>query len=168
VKAMQGSARHGLQVAVGLGMCSMIVAGGCTGESTRVALDAQRSADQIQQAVFDRQQEALCLLLYRDLLRRLTGAGLELSSVQRETLNEVWNDRDLVQFWAVQNEWAQALRIIGVDLKLFSEQSIVDLLWKGLEARADLARAALATNAAEQFAESASAGSAGVSEPDGK
>jgi hypothetical protein len=158
VKRKRGSARHEVQIAVWLSMCGVLAVGGCTGESTRVALDAQRRADQIQQAVFDRQQEALCLLLYRDLLRRLAGAGIELSPVQRETLNEVWNDRDLIQFWAMQNERAQALRIIGVDLKLFGEQSIVDLLWKGLEVRADRARAALATSVAAHIAESANPG----------
>jgi hypothetical protein len=157
VKARQRSARRGVEVAVRLGMCGAFVVCGCTGESTRVALEAQRRADQIQQAVFDRQQEALCLLLYRDLLRRLTEAGAELAPAQREALNEIWNERDLVQFWALQNERAQALRIIGVDLKLFSDQSIVDLLWKGLEARADRARAALVTSAAEHIAESATA-----------
>jgi hypothetical protein len=158
MKPMQDSVRYGVQALVRLGVCGALVVGGCTGESTRVALEAQRRAEQIQQAVFDRQQEALCLLLYRDLLRRLAEAGVDLSLVQRTTLNEIWNERDLVQFWALQNERAQALRIIGVDLKLYGEQSIVDLLWKGLEARADRARAALVTSAAEHIAEPAPAG----------
>ena len=150
--------RYGARTALRLGMCGVLAVSGCTSESTRVALETQRRADQIQQAVFDRQQEALCLLLYRDLLRRLASAGLDLSPAQRETLSAVWNERDLVQFWAVQNERAAALRIVGVDQKLFSDQSIVDLLWKGLEARADRAKAALATSAAEQIAQSVSGG----------
>ena len=53
---------------------------------------------------------------------------------------------------------ARGSRIVGVDQKLFSDQSIVDLLWKGLEARADRAKAALATSAAEQIAQSVSGG----------
>jgi hypothetical protein len=51
-------------------------------------------------------------------------------------LNEIWNERDMVQFWAVQNERAAALRIAGVDAKLGSDQAIVDLLVKSIEARA--------------------------------
>lgn len=123
---------------------------GCSRESTRIALESQRRADEVQQAVFDRQHEALCILLYRDLQRRLAGAGLELSEAQRQVVNEVWNDRDLVEFWAVQQERAKALRVAGVDVKLFSDQSVVDLLLKALEVRVDRARQGLAAHVAEQ------------------
>lgn len=127
-----------------------LAACGCSRESTRIALESQRRADEVQQAVFDRQHEALCILLYRDLQRRLAAAGLELSEAQRHAVNEVWNDRDLVEFWAVQHERAKALRIAGVDAKLFSDQSVVDLLLKALEARVDRARRGLAAHVAEQ------------------
>ncbi|MCK4342026.1 MAG: hypothetical protein KAY37_09925 [Phycisphaerae bacterium] len=124
-----------------------LAAGGCSRESLRVALETQRRADQVQQAVFDRQHEALCILLYRDLLRRLETAEAELSPAQRAALNEVWNDRDLIEFWALQHERAKALRIIGVDAKLFSEQSMIDLLIKSAEARIDRAKQGLAAQA---------------------
>jgi hypothetical protein len=110
--------------------------GGCTRESVRVALEAQRRADQVQQAVFAQQDESLRILLFRDLVSRLEAAGRPVSEADRAALNEVWNERDLVQFWAVQNERAQALRIAGVDAKLASDQAIVDLLIKSIEARA--------------------------------
>lgn len=110
--------------------------GGCTRESVRVALEAQRRADQVQQAVFDQQDESLRILLFRDLVSRLERAGHPVSEADRAALNEVWNERDLVQFWAVQNERAQALRIAGVDAKLASDQAIVDLLIKSIETRA--------------------------------
>ena len=122
---------------------------GCSRESTRLAIEAQRRADQVQQTVFDRQHEALCVLLYRDLLHRLETAEGQLLAEQRELLSQVWNDRDLIEFWAVQNERAKALRLLGVDAKLFSDQSVVDLLWKSLQARADRARQGLAAYAAE-------------------
>ena len=152
MKPMHAITPNRIRAGIGLGLVGVLAAGGCTSESVRVALETQRRADEVQQAVFDRQHEALGRLLYRDLSQRLTSSGLELSAAQHEALNAVWNDRDLVEFWAVQYERAKALRIIGVDLKLFSDQSIVDLLWKGLEARADRAKAALATRAVEQLA----------------
>jgi hypothetical protein len=133
-------------------MCMPIVvsAAACTRESTRVAIETQRRADDVQQVVFDRQHEALCMLLYRDLLRRLETAQSGLSPAQREALNEIWNDRDLIEFWALQNERAQALRLAGVDAKLFSEQSIVDLLWKSIEARMERARQGLEAHAVNE------------------
>ncbi|MFH1745674.1 MAG: hypothetical protein ABIG44_01385 [Planctomycetota bacterium] len=133
-----------------------IVPAGCTRESVRVALETQRRADQVQQAVFERQHESLRILLYRDLVNRLEVDGEELSAEQREVLNQVWNERDLFEFWTIQQERARALRLVGVDAKLASDQSIVDLLIKGLEARAERVEEALATLAGTAVAEQAS------------
>lgn len=129
---------------------------GCTRESVRVALAAQQRADQVQQAVFDRQHEALCILLYRDLHRRLEQARAPLSPAQRTALNEVWNDRDLVEFWRVQHERARALRLIGVDAKLYSDQAVVDLLYKSLSAKLARAKQGLATYAGRKVGQALS------------
>lgn len=130
---------------------------GCTRESLRVALAAQQRADQVQQAVFDRQHEALCILLYRDLERRLEQAELPLSPEQRTALNEVWNDRDLVEFWRVQHERVRALRLIGVDAKLYSDQAVVDLLYKSLSAKLARGKQGLATYASHRLGQAFSA-----------
>lgn len=127
--------------------------GGCTRESVRLALDAQRRADQVQQAVFEQQDESLRILLFRDLVNRLEKAGRPLTEAERAALNEIWNERDLVQFWAVQNERAQALRIAGVDAKLASDQAIVDLLIKSIEARAKRVEQKLVAKAAAEAGE---------------
>jgi len=123
---------------------------GCTRESLRVALEAQQRADQVQNFVFEKQHEALGLLLYRDLIRRLERAGPPLTAAQRSALNEVWNQRDLIEFWRVQHERAKALRLAGVDARLYSRQSIVDLLYKSLRTSADRARQGVARQAAAQ------------------
>jgi len=140
-----------------LGFAALIllatVAGGCTRESVRLALDAQRRADQVQQAVFEQQDESLRILLFRDLVNRLEKAGRPLTDAERAALNEIWNERDLVQFWAVQNERAQALRIAGVDAKLASDQAIVDLLIKSIEARAKRVEQKLVAKAAAEAGE---------------
>ena len=133
----------------GVVLVVVISAAGCTRESLRVALTAQQRADQVQQAVFERQHEALCFLLYRDLQRRLEQAGTPLSPAQRSTLNEVWNDRDLIEFWTVQHERAKALRLIGVDAKLYSDQAVIDLLYKSLAAKVARAKQGLAARAGE-------------------
>lgn len=147
------SLARAVKVWIGLCLAACLTACGCTRESTRVAIAAQRRADHVQEAVFDRQHEALRVLLYRDLLRRLEATGVEVSGAQRAALNDVWNDRDLIEFWAVQNQRAKALRVVGVDAKLFGDQSIVDLLWKSLEARTGRARQGLAAQLGERVAE---------------
>ncbi len=133
----------------GVVLVVVISAAGCTRESLRVALTAQQRADQVQQAVFERQHEALCLLLYRDLQRRLEQVGTPLSPAQRSALNEVWNDRDLIEFWTVQHERAKALRLIGVDAKLYSDQAVIDLLYKSLAAKVARAKQGIAARAGE-------------------
>jgi hypothetical protein len=104
----------------------------------------------VQQAVFERQHEALCVLLYRDLQRRLERDGGSLSPGHRAALNEAWNDRDLVEYWRVQHERARALRLIGVGAKLYGDQAVVDLLYKSLAAKLARVRHGLAAHAGQE------------------
>ncbi|MBL8878139.1 MAG: hypothetical protein JNG88_03375 [Phycisphaerales bacterium] len=131
-----GRRRGGLWPACLVGVVALF-ATGCTAESVRIAIEAQQRADSVQQAIFERQNDALRVLLYRDLLRRLAEAGAALDERQREVANAVWNDRDLLEFWTVQQERSRALRLIGVDSRLYSEQSIVDLLIKSITNKID-------------------------------
>lgn len=78
-----------------------------------------------------------------------------LSDEQKRILNEIWNERDLVEFWHVQYERSKALRAIGVDAKLVADQSVVDLLIKSLEARADRIQQHVANQVVSQAAKSA-------------
>lgn len=153
---MSHERRHGSLL---LGAClAALLTGGCTRESVRIAIESQRRADDVQQAVFEHQRDGLRMLLFRDLIARLefTG-GVRLTDDQLVELNRVWNERDLIEFWGVQFERAKALRMAGVDAKLFSDQSIVDLLARRLvtgagrinEAPAAAAGAAAASRATE-------------------
>ncbi len=147
--------RRALRASAVMAAALAVTMPGCSRESLRVALDAQRRADQVQQAVFDDQHAALSLLLYRDTLRRLEAGGTTLTPVQKTALNAIWNERDLVEFWALQHERATALRLMGVDSKLFAEQSTVDLLAKALERTGrrvdESAAAVMGRKAAEAF-----------------
>lgn len=132
-----------------LGAClAALLAAGCTRESVRIAIESQRRADDVQQAVFDRQRDGLRMLLFRDLIARLeyTG-GTRLTDEQLIELSRVWNERDLIEFWGVQFERARALRMAGVDAKLFSDQSIIDLLARRLVTGAGRINEALAAAA---------------------
>lgn len=129
--------------------------GGCTAESTRVAIDSQRRADDTQRAVQDKQHDALKILLFRDLTRHLESEGVTLSHVQRAALNDAWNERDLIEFWNQQYQRAEALRLIGVDAKLFGDQAPIDLLAKQIAARVARVEQGLAAAVAEQAVESA-------------
>lgn len=140
-----------------------LMLGGCTGESTRVALESQRRADVVQQAIFERQHDGLRVLLFRDTLRQLDEAGEPLAEEQRMVLNSAWNERDMVEFWALQNERAKALRLIGVDAKLFGDQSVIDLLVKAVERRVDRVEQAVVEATARAAAERATTRPAGVS-----
>ncbi len=122
---------------------------GCTAESTRVAIESQQRADAVTSAVVERQHEALRVLLYRDAIRRIEADDDTLSERQRAALGEAWNDRDLIEFWRVQYERAKALRLVGVDAKLYSDQAIVDLLIKSAEAKFDRGKQAFVASLAE-------------------
>ena len=132
-------------------VAAAVVLSGCTRESIRVAIETQRRANDVEQAVFDRQHEALCILLYRDLEQRLAAAGGSLSGEQREALNNVWNERDLIEFWQVQHERTRALRMVGVDAALSAQQSVVDLLWKSVSRKMGRGEQALAGVLGEQL-----------------
>jgi hypothetical protein len=106
---------------------------GCTAESTRVALEAQRRADEVQRAVCERQHDGLRVLLYRDTLRRLMSAASAEDTAA--VLSEAWNERDLVEFWLVQHERAAALHLAAVDTKLYADQSPIDLLLRQLSVK---------------------------------
>jgi hypothetical protein len=125
---------------------------GCTRESVRVALDTQRRADNVQHTIFEHQHQALRILLYRDLVQQLEAGGTPISAGARDVLNEAWNDRDLVEFWARQYERSVALRIAGVDAKLAADQSTIDLLIKAVEAKVDRAKTGLAAAIGETLA----------------
>lgn len=123
---------------------------GCSRESLRIALDAQRRADQVQQAVVDRQQEALRVLLYRDLCQSLAADGNPPTERERAVLSRAWNDRDLIEFWYVQQERARALRLVGVDAKLHGDQSIVDVLLRQVGRKTRRAARGLTTEMGER------------------
>ncbi len=126
------------------GLLLLVSAAGCSRESTRLALRSQQRANLVQQTVVERQHEALCVLLYRDLVQRLAGTGVAMTDERRAVVNAVWNDRDLIEFWRVQQERTAALRLVGVDAGLYGAQAPADLLWKSLSARLDRLECGLA------------------------
>ncbi len=133
----------------------VLLVGGCTAPSLRLALNAQQRADEVQQFVFQRQHEGLRIMLHRDLLHRLEQDDATLNAAQREALNEAWNERDLLEFWALQFERAKALRLAGVDAKLYADQSPVDLIIKSLDRRFERIKDGWATALGEQVGASA-------------
>ncbi|RMF71782.1 MAG: hypothetical protein D6744_17510 [Planctomycetota bacterium] len=141
------SARNRRALAGAVVSAVVITLSGCTRESLRVAIDTQRRADQVQQSIFDQQHESLRILLYRDLLARLAQAGPAPNERQRVVLSDAWNERDRIEFWRVQHERARALRLAGVDAKLFADQSIVDLLYKALTTKFERGKQGLAAHA---------------------
>jgi len=131
---------------------------GCTAESTRLALETQQRATDVQQFVHDRQHDGLVSLLYRELqaaLEERAEPPAPLTDAQKAALQSAWNDRDMIEFWNIQNERACALRLIGVDAKLFADQSVIDLMIKAIEARADRAAQAISSAAGRQAAQGA-------------
>lgn len=126
--------------------CVPLSLGACTPASVRVALDAQRRADAVSEHIFEAQHDALTLLLFRETEAKLAAAGGD-DAARAEALNAAWNDRDLFELWRVQHERAKALRLIGVDLKLFADTSILELLLRQLEAAAGRIKQRIAADA---------------------
>jgi hypothetical protein len=118
-------------------ICAMLLIGlvaGCTAPSTRLAVENLRRANAVDDGVFEQQHDALRVLLYRDLAARLDTADASLPEDWRTGLNEVWNERDLIEFWALQHERARALRLVGVEMKLLADQGPLPLLWRAQSA----------------------------------
>ncbi|MCA9243713.1 MAG: hypothetical protein KDA32_07170 [Phycisphaerales bacterium] len=136
---------------------AIIAIGGCTAESTRIALETQRRADDTQRAVQERQHDALKVLLFRELTGRMESEGVTLSTLQRAALNDAWNERDLIEFWNEQYQRAEALRMIGVDAKLFGDQGPLDLITRQIALRVDRVEQGLVNAAAEEAAASVAA-----------
>lgn len=128
---------------------------GCTAESTRIAIESQERANQVQEAIFDRQHEGLTQFLYDATIRKLDAASEQgaLRDEQRLVLNEAWNERDLIEFWRVQFERSKALRLAGVDAKLFSDQAVIDLMIKALRAKLERGQQAVAAAAGGAIAD---------------
>jgi hypothetical protein len=121
----------GLAILMAVAICGT----GCTAESLRKAIETQHRANEVEEKIFEEQHDALCILTFRDLANQLQVGATALSEPQKSILNRAWNERDTIEFWSVQHERAKALRAAGVDAKLYSDQSTVDLLLKSLEAK---------------------------------
>ena len=116
---------------IGIGTCSV----GCTSASTKIALEASNRVTQIQDKIQENQNKALKWYIFQKLLTDINAA--KTSDQVAALLNKAWQDRDLVEFWAVQWERARALHIIGVEAKLYSDEGILDLIWKQLSGKGD-------------------------------
>lgn len=127
---------------------------GCSNPSTKLALDGSKKADDTAEAIFTRQHDGLVLLLYRDTIAKLQAVGT-LNEKQHAVLNKAWNERNLIEFWALQNEKVKTLRLVTVYQKLYSDQSIIDLLLKSVMEKAQAAKAVIANVAGQQLGEAA-------------
>lgn len=126
-------------------LAAFALIGGCTAPSVRAALEIQRRAGDVDEFIFDAQHDALKVLLFQRATAELEDAGD--AHARAEALNIAWNDRDLFELWRVQHERAKTLRLIGVDLKLFADQSILDLLIKRIEQVAQQVKQRIAAQA---------------------
>ena len=66
-------------------------------------------------------------------------------------------ERDLIEFWNEQYQRAEALRMIGVDAKLFGDQGPLDLITRQIALRVDRVEQGLVNAAAEEAAASVAA-----------
>ena len=122
-----------LELGVILGL-SIAMLGGCTRPSTTQAIDGMDRSDRIRTEIRDRQHAALKIFLYRDTLAKLEAAKTE--GERAAILNEAWNDRDLCEFWLMQDERARFLNLATVGSKLYSDQGTLGLIAQNLAGQA--------------------------------
>jgi hypothetical protein len=108
---------------------------GCTATSTKLAIAGSERSDEIRTAVVERQHRSLKILSFRATLAKLNRAATD--EERTAILNDAWNDRDLFEFWLVQDTLARALHYATVDAKLAASQSMFDLLIKDICNRAE-------------------------------
>lgn len=96
---------------------------GCTSESTRIALEQSQRIENIQDTLVQNLHDTALLFMYRDFIDTIPEA-------EQLKFLEYNKNRDQLEFWMIQWERARALRLITLDSKLISNQSIIDLLIK--------------------------------------
>jgi hypothetical protein len=131
----------------------LVTLSGCTAESTRLAIQNERKANAVDMALYEREHQGLSVYIFRDTVAQMKESG-GLNAQQIAILNNAWNDRDLLEFWAVQKDRIMALRREGVEAKLYSDQSMIDLLIKQLELKFDRVKPAIAAAFGESMTKS--------------
>jgi hypothetical protein len=112
----------------------------CTSNSTHLAIKGGERVENIQDTINSNQNENLRQYLYNDLKANLQKwLNRDLTLVEADKLNELWNRRDILETWQIQWERARALRMMTVDAKLISDQSPFDMLSKQIKAAIDRA-----------------------------
>lgn len=97
---------------------------GCA--SDKVVQEARTTALKTRADVFERQHEALTVLLYQKTVN-----DLKLDEAQAELLKSSWEERRLMEFWNVQWERANAMEVV-VDEAIAAHQNSFVLLGKEL------------------------------------
>ena len=106
----------------------ILVATGCTATSTTLAIAGSERSDEVRSFVTAEQHRSLTLLLFRE-----TAAAIELAQTADEraaVLDKAWNDRDLFEYWYLQDTLARALHYATVDAKLATSKSTIELIAK--------------------------------------
>ena len=121
------SQRQGWMLVAGLFAMAVIVAVvGCTPTSTTLAIQGSERSDEVRSFVTAEQHRSLNLMLFRE-----TAAAIEQAQSPDEraaVLNKAWNDRDLFEYWYLQDTLARALHYATVDMKLATSKSMIDLI----------------------------------------
>ena len=96
---------------------------GCTGESTRIALEQSQRIEDIQDTIVRNLHDMALMFMYRDYINNIP-------ETEQPKFLDYNHNRDQIAFWMIQWERARALRLITIDSKLISSQTMIDLLIK--------------------------------------
>ena len=113
-----------------VGAVAFFLLAGCTPTSTKLAIAGSERSDGVRSFVTAEQHRSLKVLLFRETLTKLKAAQTD--EVREAVLNDAWNDRDLFEFWYLQDCWARALHYATVDAKLASSKSMASLIAKDI------------------------------------
>lgn len=105
---------------------------GCTSPSTKLAIQSSKVIEAGQDEIVNKLSYNVKLYQYNELKERIAR-----NSADPTYLNEFWNAREGLEMMLIQWERLRALRLLTIDTKLISDQSIIDLKYKNAKERYD-------------------------------
>lgn len=103
----------------------LVLLSGCTGPSTKLAIEKQREIENRQDEIVENMNYSLLVYQYQDLRDKIHSGKAD-----DDYLSSMWNARNGLQNMMIQWERIRALRLITIDTYLYAQQNILDLKYK--------------------------------------
>lgn len=109
------------KILVSIFVCGILFTG-CTSNSTKLAIETSKEYIARNNDLMNKYHDLILQYMFTTYCLKN-----QLTTEQIKELNLVWNNRNVVEFWLIQHERNDALYALGVDTKLYNDQSMFSL-----------------------------------------